>query len=454
MPEIIVKLGDQVVQKYYFYKDSIGIGRAPSNEISIENLAVSRRHATVTRDGESYILEDLGSSNGTFINAVRVTKAEIVDKDVVSIGKHKLYFYNNEVSRVGNEEKTMVVTNQAERASGILRIRMGKGAEREFKLEQVETNIGRGADNDIRVQDWFLSSCQAQITRKGLIFVIRNVGNWRRTQVNGQQVDEQALKPGDVIQVGRKLKMIFDVLVKKDADAPVGRKPIELSAGSPDAPLPIAGQASVPPGGSPFDTIGVPGMNATPANNAAKPSPTADIRQVWNDIPEPQAADSEGGAHPEAEDSDSGIDDAIMAPSVRLDLNEISEESVATSGDPRVESGASITEEESVAGEGPDPISADDPLNEVEPASASEMYQPDLSAHPAAEHLFIEGQNSREEALVASIMEAVGEAQGLDVSDIKVWVHALFNSSEVIRKQAQRKLKQLTGETYGIQQQQ
>ena len=94
MPEIIVKLGDNIVQKYFFVKEPISVGRTEDNQIVIENLAVSRNHARIDYDGEQYTIEDLGSSNGTFVNGVRIRKTEVIDRDVISIGKHKLFFYN------------------------------------------------------------------------------------------------------------------------------------------------------------------------------------------------------------------------------------------------------------------------------------------------------------------------------------------------------------------------
>ncbi|MCD6385058.1 FHA domain-containing protein, partial [Candidatus Sumerlaeota bacterium] len=90
MTEIIVKLGDNVVHKYFFDKDILNIGRARDNDIVIENLAVSRNHARIRRVEGKYILTDLNSANGTFVNGVRITKTEIMHNDVITIGKHNL----------------------------------------------------------------------------------------------------------------------------------------------------------------------------------------------------------------------------------------------------------------------------------------------------------------------------------------------------------------------------
>ena len=153
MPEIIVKLGDNVVHKYFLYKDTVTIGRAPDNEVAIENLAVSRHHATITLEDGRYILEDNDSANGTHVNGVRVTKTEILDKDIITVGKHKLHFYNHneapeEVMDPDLAQKTMLVDFRPT-TTPILRITGGKQKDTVFALSKVETRIGRAADNDI-----------------------------------------------------------------------------------------------------------------------------------------------------------------------------------------------------------------------------------------------------------------------------------------------------------------
>jgi len=90
MPEIIVKLGEAVVQKYSFDKEAMRVGRGRDNDIVLENLQVSRNHAEIRKENDRFVLVDLQSANGTFINGVRVSKTEILDNDVVAIGKHQL----------------------------------------------------------------------------------------------------------------------------------------------------------------------------------------------------------------------------------------------------------------------------------------------------------------------------------------------------------------------------
>lgn len=78
---------------------TVTIGRLPDNVVVIENPAVSGRHARVFREGDDFVVEDLQSTNGTFVNGKRVTRQALQDGDVVLVGKHKLLF-----DRTGGDE--------------------------------------------------------------------------------------------------------------------------------------------------------------------------------------------------------------------------------------------------------------------------------------------------------------------------------------------------------------
>ncbi len=68
------------------------IGRTPECEIFLDDVTVSRRHAVVTRAGDAFRIEDLGSLNGTFLNRSRIERAELENGDEVQIGKYRLIF--------------------------------------------------------------------------------------------------------------------------------------------------------------------------------------------------------------------------------------------------------------------------------------------------------------------------------------------------------------------------
>jgi pSer/pThr/pTyr-binding forkhead associated (FHA) protein len=68
------------------------IGRSPDCEIFLDDVTVSRKHAVVHRREDAFVIEDLGSLNGTFVNKRRIESGELADNDEVQIGKYRLTF--------------------------------------------------------------------------------------------------------------------------------------------------------------------------------------------------------------------------------------------------------------------------------------------------------------------------------------------------------------------------
>ena len=90
MLTILLKFNDQVLKTIETDKEVVSIGRNVSNDIQIDNLSVSKNHAQITRDKDSYRVEDLNSTNGTYLNEKMVSKAELKHKDILTVGKHTL----------------------------------------------------------------------------------------------------------------------------------------------------------------------------------------------------------------------------------------------------------------------------------------------------------------------------------------------------------------------------
>src|SRR5437762_2137680 len=154
MPEIIVKLGDNIVQKYFFVKETMNIGRGAENEIVIENLAISRSHATIQCEEGKYLLADHGSSNGTYVNGVKIKRTELMDKDVITLGKHKLFFYDQRASEpvrspvLEDGDRTMLVTPTM---IGLLAVTKGRQKGQTFTLDKSAVILGKGSDCQIQL---------------------------------------------------------------------------------------------------------------------------------------------------------------------------------------------------------------------------------------------------------------------------------------------------------------
>ena len=68
------------------------IGRSPECDVFLDDVTVSRRHAEIVREGRAYVIRDLGSLNGTFVNRHRIENATLADDDEVQIGKYRMTF--------------------------------------------------------------------------------------------------------------------------------------------------------------------------------------------------------------------------------------------------------------------------------------------------------------------------------------------------------------------------
>ena len=108
MAELILVFKKQVIKRSPFVKDTMSIGRKPDNDIQIDNLAVSGRHAKIDRIGSDFVLTDLKSTNGTFVNNQKVSTCKLKHKDQIQIGKHIVLFNEREVDAIEEEEARSV----------------------------------------------------------------------------------------------------------------------------------------------------------------------------------------------------------------------------------------------------------------------------------------------------------------------------------------------------------
>lgn len=110
MSKLVLSMNGAVQGEYELDKERVTIGRKPENDIQIDNLAVSGKHALVITILDDSFLEDLGSTNGTYVNGKLVKKHAMKDGDVIAIGKHELKYVNENASTDDDEfEKTMII---------------------------------------------------------------------------------------------------------------------------------------------------------------------------------------------------------------------------------------------------------------------------------------------------------------------------------------------------------
>ncbi len=210
MPKMIVSIDGVVIKEVQLTKDRTSLGRRPYNDIVIDNLAVSGEHAVLQMSGNEVFVEDLNSTNGTYLNGKAVKKQQLSNGDTVEIGKYKIK-YVNEAATPGFE-KTMIIkagsAGLVAPAAGAaaasapapapgtggaaaIKVMSGAAAGREVALVKVVTTIGKPG------------VAVAAITKRPHGFVVAHVEGDNKPTLNGTPigVEPVPLKNGDLLEL-------------------------------------------------------------------------------------------------------------------------------------------------------------------------------------------------------------------------------------------------------------
>jgi pSer/pThr/pTyr-binding forkhead associated (FHA) protein len=206
MPKMIVSIDGVVIKEVQLTKDRTTLGRRPYNDIVIDNLAVSGEHAVLQMMANEVYLEDLNSTNGTYVNGKAVKKQLLQNNDTVEIGKYKIK-YINEVANPGYE-KTMIIKAgsippapprvegaaagaELPTVAAAIKVLSGAAAGREVPLVKVVTTIGKPG------------VAVAAITKRPHGFVVAHVEGANKPTLNGAAIGAEpvTLKNGDLLEL-------------------------------------------------------------------------------------------------------------------------------------------------------------------------------------------------------------------------------------------------------------
>lgn len=238
MGKLILSLDGAVLAEYEMDKERYTIGRLSDNDIHVDNMAVSGHHALIINILNDSFLEDLNSTNGTYVNGKLIKKHALQDGDVITIGKHSMKYVNAAASAVGGDddgedefEKTMIIrpgsksggpsldsVNKAVEGSGgapvnpdaqkglpkaKLQVLSGAFSGKELELNKALTTLGRPG---VQV---------AAITRRAEGFFVVPVegDSGKPPQVNDEAVGKEGrkLKHNDVIELAGVKMGFFEV---------------------------------------------------------------------------------------------------------------------------------------------------------------------------------------------------------------------------------------------------
>jgi pSer/pThr/pTyr-binding forkhead associated (FHA) protein len=220
MARVILAFEKKVIKEYPFNKESMTIGRDDGNDIVVDNLAVSGFHARIDKTGDTYIVTDLQSTNGTFINNKKITSHKLQHKDKIIIGKHLLFFALSKEEQAkakkGDLDKTMMLDTSKQKELlgkhpdevvekekiGVINFIDGS-SEGEIQLSKKLTKIGKAETSEVRLSGLFMPPTAATISRRPSGYAISSTGGRTKVKVNDQVIKESyILKDFDTIEIG------------------------------------------------------------------------------------------------------------------------------------------------------------------------------------------------------------------------------------------------------------
>jgi predicted component of type VI protein secretion system len=239
MPRLVLKFQSSTLKEVPLGTRPVTIGRAPDNDIPIDNLAVSNYHARVYVEAGSLVVEDLNSLNGCFLNDIRVERAMLKDGDSILIGKHHILVDQAHDAALQLDSwrkapaprvnETMVLDTEERRkmfeqavAAGersqlspdrmrfpTLTVLRGRTDQKEYRIAGKLTVIGHSKMATVRLRGWFTPEVAAQINKHEDGYYLGR-GD-RVPKINGVEIDGLTkLNDGDVIDVGRvRLNFLF-----------------------------------------------------------------------------------------------------------------------------------------------------------------------------------------------------------------------------------------------------
>jgi pSer/pThr/pTyr-binding forkhead associated (FHA) protein len=146
MARLMLSLDGQVLAEYNMNKERYTIGRLPDNDIRIDNPAVSGHHSLIINILNDSFLEDLNSTNGTYVNGKLIKKHAMQHGDVITVGHHQLRFVDSGEADTEQDEfeKTMVITPSSQGEDRIRRV--GQAVDQAAKAVAAKRNLNVAAE--------------------------------------------------------------------------------------------------------------------------------------------------------------------------------------------------------------------------------------------------------------------------------------------------------------------
>ena len=204
MPKLLIKFEAAFIREVVLDKPSFTVGRKPDNDIALDNAAVSGHHCKFYESGGTWFVEDLNSTNGTFVNNRKVLKAGLKNGDSVTLIKYTLLFADDtapapaEIPLPQQKQKT---------PQGALEVLDNPADDRkDFELTALSTYIGKSSQASIPYKSGGLFGGGPELAA---VITMRPDGYYLNpikegyAKYNGNPLNEKvALKHDDTIECG------------------------------------------------------------------------------------------------------------------------------------------------------------------------------------------------------------------------------------------------------------
>lgn len=185
--------------------DTMRIGASADNDFRVEVTGISRHHARIVRDGDNFWLEDTGSTNGTFVNGLRIARERLRHLDVVTLGR------GVDLIAVASDQEASKTVLHAVRAAWLEPIDVQGGTR--IDIPPGELTLGRSAPSNFLLDSPLVSHLHARLERTPDHLVVSDLASSNGTFVNGQLIREPVeLVDGDTLSIAgsRQFRVCID----------------------------------------------------------------------------------------------------------------------------------------------------------------------------------------------------------------------------------------------------
>ncbi|MCJ7773760.1 MAG: FHA domain-containing protein [Desulfobacterales bacterium] len=228
MIKLTLKFDGETIKEYHFHeKIPLTIGRHEKNLIYIPNPSISSKHAIIEPTGNGFLLKDLHSKNGTFVNKIFINSHWLENGDIITIGKHTIEFAatageplpnKDEIKSVDMSQTVEIETGQFRdmRVDSFLNAALGKhekeqngvltylkGGEGTVKITNKMTKIGKSDASDIVIHGKFIGKNALTLSKRPNGIYLSYNGGFSKPKVNGRTIRSSILlKDFDQIAIG------------------------------------------------------------------------------------------------------------------------------------------------------------------------------------------------------------------------------------------------------------